>query len=509
MVQHKTSKGYIGFIILVFVVSLISIGYTENLGARKNIELTVYNQDFALVKEQRELTLKKGVNELLLEEVAAQIDPTSVHFKSLTDSAGTYVVEQNYDFDLVNTTKLMEKYVGKEINLEQIIDGKREYKKAILLSTGQMKYPKSQQRNYGYYNSYYSTGGTVMKIGGEIYLNPGGTVILPELAEGLILKPTLDWTITAKKEGTHQTELSYITNGINWNADYVVVTDKDDKTLDLTGWVTLDNRSGVTYDNAKLKLMAGDVHLVNPAAATQSAGNLYYNFKGAEAPAPQFQEKGFYEYHLYTLQRPATIKDNQTKQIEFTTGANVPFKKLYVYDGLQYESRWQGYDVSNLRVQPDYGTKSNKKVFVMLEFMNSEKNNLGMPLPKGKVRVYKSDTDGSQEFIGEDQIDHTPKDEKIRIYTGNAFDIVGERKQTNFKKISDRVIEETFEIKVRNHKKEDIDVRVVEHLYRWSEWEMIQKSMEFEKKDAQTIEFLTHIPKDGESVITYTVRYTW
>jgi len=405
---------------------------------------------------------------------------------------------------------LMEKYIGKKITLERIFDGKREYVSAVLLSTGQAKYPKSQQRNYGYYNPYYNTGGTVMKIGSEIYINPSGTVLLPELTEGLILKPTLDWTITAKKEGTHQTELSYITNGINWTADYVVVTDKDDKMLDLTGWVTLDNRSGVAYDNAKLKLMAGDIHLVNPAQAQMEQQRAPLGFAmDLSGREPQFQEKGFYEYHLYTLQRPATIKDNQTKQIEFTNGTNVPFKKLYVYDGLQYESRWRGYDIYGLREQPEYGTKSNKKVFVMLEFMNSEKNNLGMPLPAGKVRVYKSDTDGSQEFIGEDQIDHTPKDEKIRIYTGNAFDIVGERKQTNFKKIADRVIEESFEIKVRNHKKEDIEVRVVEHIYRWNEWEIVQKSMGFEKKDAQTIEFLTKIPKDGESIITYTVRYTW
>jgi hypothetical protein len=491
---------------------LFSISSADNsIGARKNIELTVYNQDFALVKEQRELTLKKGVNELLLEEVAAQIDPTSVHFKSLTDPVGTYIVEQNYDYDLVNTTKLMEKYIGKGIKLERILDNKKETVDATLLSTGQAKYPKNMQQNYGYGNFYYNTGGTVMKIDDQIYINPGGTVILPELTEGLILKPTLDWTVTAKKEGTHQTELSYITNGINWDADYVVVTDKDDKTLDLTGWVTLDNRSGVTYNNAKLKLMAGDIHLVKPAQMemVQQRMAFYGAMDDLSGREPQFQEKGFYEYHLYTLQRPATIKDSQTKQIEFTSSANVPFKKLYVYDGLQTDNRWQGYDPYSLRELPEYGTQSNKKVFVMLEFMNSEKNNLGMPLPKGKVRVYKSDTDGSQEFIGEDQIDHTPKDEKIRVYTGNAFDIVGERKQTNFKKIADRVIEESFEIKVRNHKKEDIDVRVVEHLYRWNEWELVQKSMDFEKKDAQTIEFLTHIPKDGESVITYTVRYTW
>jgi hypothetical protein len=475
---------------MFFLVTFISYGFSSNeIGERKNVELTVYNQDFALVKENRDLELKNGINKLLLEDVAAQIDPTSVHFKSLTDPSGTYVIEQNYDYDLVNTDKLMEKYIGKEIQLEQVFDGKRDILDGTLLASGQR--------------------GTVVKINDKIYINPSGTMILPKLSEGLILKPTLEWTVSAKKEGQHQTELSYITNGIKWNADYVIVTDKDDKTLDLTGWVTLDNRSGVAYENAKLKLMAGDVHLVNPP---QQNVNLIYStgaVQSASDKTPQFQEKGFSDYHLYTLQRPATILDNQTKQIELNHGENVPFQKIYTYDGAQLNGNWENYNQRN-RTAPKYGTQSNKKVNVIMEFKNSEKNNLGMPLPAGKIRVYKKDEDGSQEFVGEDKIEHAPKDETIRLYTGNAFDVVGERKQTFFKMVvAKHVYDETFEIRLRNHKNQDVTVRVPEHLYRWSDWEITEKSQEFTKTDSKSIEFNVPVPKDGETVVSYTVRYTW
>ncbi len=491
-------------------LSLFSPGFAgTEIGERKNVELTVYNQDFALVKEERVMDLKNGINELMLQDVAAQIDPTSVHFKSLTDPLGTYVIEQNYDYDLVNTNKLLEKYIGKDVQLEQVTDGKREIVDGTLLSTGQTRVPRNQWQNYGYNNPYYSSGGTVVKINDKIYINPSGTFILPKLSEGLILKPTLDWTVSAKKEGQHQTELSYITNGINWNADYVIVTDKDDKTLDLTGWVTLDNRSGVAYANAKLKLMAGDVHLVNPPQPIYLANYALGASRSAEAIQPQFQEKRFADYHLYTLQRPATILDNQTKQIELNHGENVPFQKIYMYDGAQLQGNWWEYNQYN-RTAPEYGTQSNKKVNVMVEFKNSEKNNLGMPLPAGKIRVYKKDEDGSQEFVGEDQIEHTPKDETVRIYTGNAFDVVGERKQTSFKMVaSNRIYDESFEIRLRNHKNQDVTVRVPEHLYRWSDWEITQKSQDFTKKDSKTIEFNVPVPKDGETVITYTVRYAW
>jgi hypothetical protein len=485
----------------VLGLGLFSLSFAgTEIGERNNVELTVYNQDFALVKENRDLELKSGINEFMLEDVAAQIDPTSVHFKSLTDPLGTYVIEQNYDYDLVNTNKLMEKYIGKEIQLEQITDGKKEIVDGTLLSTGQTRVPRNQWQNYGYNNPYYSSGGTVVKINDKIYINPSGTFILPKLSEGLILKPTLEWTVSAKKEGQHQTELSYITNGINWNADYVIVTDKDDKTLDLTGWVTLDNRSGVAYNNAKLKLMAGDVHLVSPPQATFAFLGAVNKFaEDEDRIAPQFQEKGFSDYHLYTLQRPATILDNQTKQIELNHGENVPFQKIYVYDGAQLSGNWWDYNQSN-RTAPEYGTQSNKKVYVMVEFKNSEKNNLGMPLPAGKIRVYKKDEDESQEFVGEDKIEHTPKDETIRLYTGNAFDVVGERKQTGFKMVvSNHVYDETFEIRLRNHKNQDVTVRVPEHLYRWSDWEITEKSQEFTKTDSKNIEFNTKVPKDGET----------
>ena len=465
----------------IFLASLILFPI---ISFSQEIDLTVYNQNLGLVKDRREIKIDRGVQKIEFTDVAAQIDPTSVHFKSLTAPDKCSVLEQNFEYDLISREKLLQKYIGKEIELEKRLgkDGeKKEIVRGTLLST---------------------VDGLTIKSGDKILINPSGEVSLSKLPEGLILRPTLSWLLENEIPGEHKIEVDYLTNGIKWDADYVVISDKDDKNLDLTGWVTIDNKSGATYKDAKLKLIAGDIHR---ASASGGPREDMYNAKLMRSPQPQFEEKSFFEYHMYTLQRPATVKNNETKQIEFVSGTNVPIKKLFIYDGAAQQ--FYGYNQYS-RADRNYGVQSNKKVSVMLDFKNSKENNLGIPLPKGKIRVYKEDTDKSLEFIGEDSIDHTPKDENVRIYLGDAFDIVGERVQADFKN-GDDFADETYKITVRNHKEDAVDVRVVEKLYRWSTWKITSKSQDYEKKDSRTIEFKLKVPKNGENTVTYTVHYWW
>ncbi len=434
-------------------------------GQERNISLTIYNQDLGLVKDTRDLSFVSGRNEIKFTEVAEKIDPTSVHFQVLEAPDKINLLEQNYQYDLVSSDKILEKYVDKNI---QILtkDGKF-YEGALL--------------------SYAADNLTLREKESSIRIVNRAQVVdlsFPKLPEGLITRPTLVWLLESKLHGKQRTEVSYLTSGINWHAEYVAVADKDDKNLELSGWVSIDNRSGTTYPDAKLKLIAGEVHRVEERVVRP----LY---KGeAEVAlgmaAPTFEEKPFFEYHLYTLQFPSTVKDNEIKQISLFPNSTVKVNKIYVYDG----------------------ARDPKKVKVNLEFMNSKTEGLGMPLPKGKIRVYKVDVDKSMEFVGEDQIDHTPKDEKVRVYVGDAFDIVGERTRTNFQRISDNVMEETYQIKLRNHKEERAEVTVVEHLHSYSNWEILESNFKYQKKDASTIEFKIPLEKNQEQIVNYKVRYS-
>jgi hypothetical protein len=460
----------------------VSIGM---MGCLQAADVTVYNQDLGLVRETRVFTLKSGVNDVSITDVPAQIDATSVHFKSLSWADGISVLEQNFQYDLLNQQKLLDKYVGKEIEIERAPEagGKRESYKGTLLSNND---------------------GPILKIGDKLHLNLTGHITLPDMPNDFHAMPTLEWKLLSKKDDRQTCELSYLTGGLSWKADYVLVANAADDKMDLNAWVTITNTSGGRFENAKLKLIAGDVNRVSaPAAPMMSKSRAFAMAAQEERP---FTEQSFFEYHLYTLQRPTTLANNETKQIELAAAADVPMKKLFVYDGAQNVS-WVGFNDYS-RTDPNYGTQGNKKVWVILEFKNSKDNNLGLPLPKGRVRVYKKSADGALEFIGEDNIDHTPKDETLRIKMGNAFDVVGERTRASF--VSDKKsFQETFEIKVRNHKDSDATVRVVEHLYRWSNWKIIAASQKYSKKDAQTIEFEVPVKKDGEAVVTYTVKYVW
>ena len=452
-------------------------------------EVTVYNSNLGLIKETRSFSLKAGVDRVEVQDVAAQIDATSVHFKSLTAPEAVKVLEQDFQYDLVSQDKLLERYLGREVELERPVgkDGeKKEILKGVLLS---------------------NQGGRVLKVGEKILVNPTGQFILPALPEGLLIRPTLVWKLSSKQAGQHQGEISYLTGGLSWNADYILVAEKDDAKADLTAWVTVSNNSGATYKDAKLKLVAGDVHRAPRYPA--SLGVMHSMAKMAMAEdAGGMVEKSFFEYHLYSLQRPTTLADNSSKQVEMASAAGIPLKKIYVYDGAQ-GVQWLSFGDSG-SWDPNYGVTSGKKVSVHFEIQNRKADGLGIPLPKGRLRVYKKDDEGSLQLAGEDSIDHTPKDEKVRVKMGEAFDLVGERKRLNFASdFNKRRFEETFEIRLRNHKDEDATVTVVEHLYRWTNWKIVESSAKWEKKDAQTVEFPVPVKKDGEAVVTYTVKYSW
>ncbi|MDW8056540.1 MAG: DUF4139 domain-containing protein [Elusimicrobiota bacterium] len=469
-------KNKLYFLFIIFC----SVVFSQQL---KEVELTIYNQNLALVKEKREVELKKGTQVLKIQDVAGRIDPTSVHFKSITAPDECFILEQSFDYDLISQHKLLEKYIGKEIEIKEYLqekDATKEItKKGILISIHD---------------------GRVVKIGDKIHLNPQGVIVLPDLPEGLITKPTLSWLLSNKKDGRHIVEISYLTEGINWTADYVLVVDKYDKMLDLTGWVTIDNQSGTTYKEAKLKLIAGDIHRVELQAGIRR--DVVFKAAVAEVEEPQFKQKEFFEYHIYTLQRKTTIKDNEKKQIEFVKATDVAAKKLYIYDGAKFS--WWGLASTSDDL---YGDRCNKKVWVILEFKNSKENNLGLPLPKGKMRVYKKDEEDMLQFIGEDQIDHTPKDETIRIYLGNAFDIVGERKLLDRKSTSNTQ-ELKIEIKIKNRKKENIEVVVIERHYA-ANWKILDSTHKWTKRDVNTIEFILPVAKENEETIVYSVKYWW
>lgn len=447
------------------------------------LDVTVYNENLGLVRESKTFDIKRGENTIRLSDISAMIDPTSLYLKSLTAPTGLTVLEQNFQYDLLYIEKLLQKYIGKEVEWERPAEmGKnREILRGTLLATG-----------------------PILQVGKKLYVNPEGRAILPELPEGFVTRPTLVWKVHSKSEGKQDCEIGYLTGGLTWQSDYILkVSPKDDR-MDLTAWVTLTNTSGAVYPNARLKLVAGDVHRAPEPMAPRHMMMKAAAMDRMEEEA--FVEKSFFEYHLYTLQRPTTLMNNETKQIEMARASDIPVKKLFIYNGAANAGQMTFNTYT--QTDPSFGISSEKKVSVFFEFKNSKDNNLGLALPRGKVRVYKQDTDGALEFIGEDALDHTPKDELVRVKLGEAFDVVGERTRTNFL-TEKRSMTETFEIKVRNHKDEPIQVRVVEPLYRWNQWKVLESSQKFIKRDAQTIEFDVPVAKDGSATVRYTVKYTW
>lgn len=450
--------------------------------AEEEVALTVYNQDLAFVRVLRDMDLEKGVGTVAFKDVASSIDQTSVHFRSLTDPEGTVILEQNYEYDLVSSSKMFQKYLGKPVELAT--------EQGILYK--------------GTLGSY--DGGTLILMDAvKIDTAPGASpqkipvamvrqdqlvdVRFPELPEGLIATPTLNWLLQSAKGGQHRVEVSYLAGQINWLADYVAVLEDKDRRMDLTGWVTIDNRSGAAYKNAQLKLMAGDVHRIEQPRMVMEK-MVAFDMAAPAMGAPQVEEKELFEYHLYTVTRPVTLKDQQTKQIEFNHAPGVPVRKIFM---LESSNPWA------------YQAHEDLKVDVKLEFRNEKEKGLGIPLPKGRVRVFHRDNEGALEFVGEDQIDHTPKDEKVELKIGKAFDVAGERTRTNFAEDA-RYYREDYHVTVRNHKKEAVDVTVREHFYRWNEWKLTTQQP-YTKVDAQSVDFVLSIPKDATGEIDYSVRY--
>lgn len=442
---------------------------------RKTVSITVYNQNFGLVREVRELpSLGSGKVELEFRDVAANIQPETVSIKAIGAGAGLSVLEQNYRYDLLTPQTLLEKYVGKRVRAYRYHEqtAKEDVVEADLLSV---------------------EGGTVLKFNNEITFGYPARLAFPQLPDNLMAKPTLVWLVDSSAP-KQTVEVTYLTQNLNWSADYVLVVDEAEKKGDLNGWVTLVNQSGTSYKNAELKLVAGDVNRVQPQA-TPTAYALEAK-AGRAAAAPQFQEQGLFEYHLYSLQRPTNVLQNEQKQVNLLSAAGIGVNKKLIFFGQQYWFRGQ------------YGqVLSNQKVGAYLDIQNSEQNRLGMPLPKGTLRVYKADKSGAKQFVGEDAIDHTPRDEKFRVKMGESFDVVGDRKQTEWRELGTCTAESAWEVEIRNHKDTAIAVEDYEPI--GGDWTIVSSSQAAEKKDANTFTFNVNVPARGKTKLTYRVRVKW
>ena len=442
--------------------------------------LTIYNGGYAVVRETLPIDLKSGVNQVSFAGVTAQVEADSVILRDIKGKAEFQVLEQSYRNDPVSQAMLLSLFEGKTLEFNR-----RETNKPDRVIMGKVV------------RSGFVPGGNfvepIIEVDGKLQFSVPGEPIFPSLGDDNVLKPTLNWKLNSASSGKIDAEVAYLSRGFTWEASYnLVATDKSDL-LDVVGWVTMHNQSGMTFNDAKIKLMAGDVNRVPQSRSRGFGGGAGGSGMMADAVVT---EKSFDEFHLYTLGNPATLRDKETKQVEFVRAAGVKAERIYVFQGARRYDRdersWSG------------------KVQVYREFMNSEANKLGIALPMGKVRFYSQDGDRQLEFVGENQIDHTPKGETIRVLTGNSFDLIGERRMTN--KTGDEsnsVATQTLEIKVRNRKKEPVEIRVVEHATRGGNWTLTAQSQPHEKKDAKTFEFRVALKPDEEKTVTYTIRYTW
>lgn len=447
---------------------------------------------FGVVKEVRTLDLRSGENEIRFTDIAQFIDPTTVSFTDLTNPRGTAVLEQNFEFDLINPEKLYEKYIDRDVQFQVTRHGETVTVQGKVLAVNAGRF-------------------VIETPEGIEFIHQGDSRIkLPPLPPStLVTRPTLVWKLHAEEDGERLVRTTYQTDGLTWRADYHLVLDETETTAELGGWVTLMNLSGTGYENATLKLIAGDVQRVQPQ---HGGGGLFGGAQRAvrAMPPTTFEQKAFFEYHLYTLPRRTDILANQTQQIMlFPTAHDVSAEKVFVYYGLSQDQSWRF--TPHPQTDANLGRQSSSDVDVYVRFRNEAENNLGMPLPRGKVRVYKmDDADETLEFVGEDLIDHTPRDEEILIKVGKAFDVVGERTQTDYTLSSaGRELTESLRIQIRNHKEEAVEVIIRENLFRWLNWEITTASAEYEKIDSRTIHFTVNVPPGDEQTVSYTVQYSW
>jgi hypothetical protein len=469
--------------------------------------LTIYNQGFAAVRDTVKFSLQPGTNAVVYDGATMMLEPDSV---ILRDRSGQplEILEQNYRNDPVTSGLLLSLFEDKEVDFlvkesekpDRVVRGKV-IRSGYVPATAYGGYPGGMPSGAGQ---------PIVEVEGQIRFSLPGEPVFPSLGDDTILKPRLAWQIGASKETEIDAELGYITGGLSWEASYNIVAPEKGNEVEFIGWITMENKCGRDFAEAQIKLLAGDVNRVGPQYDTREWARPRYMAMQAATGAPQVEEKTFDEYHLYTLKRPATLRNDETKQVEFARASGVQTQIIYVYDGVKTDwDRYRGHGSANLSDNDELGVQSSTTVKIVREFMNSQKNNLGIPLPRGKIRFYRADG-ANLEFTGENLIGHTPKDELVKVYTGEAFDVVGERKRTDFKvDNANNWASESFEIVLRNRKKEAINVRVVEHLYRWNNWQIKDNNAEFVKIDTDEVQFRVDVPAESEHKVNYTVIYTW
>lgn len=446
-----------------------------------NLELTIYNQSLGLVREVRSADLDEGLNEISVTDIPAQIIPASVHMTPLTEPEGTQLLEQRFDYDVVTSASLLRRYIDQTISLTT--------------QDGQSM-----------------TGSLISASDDIVLLTDWGIEIirqsqirqfsLPALPEPMITRPTLTWLLQAEDAGTREFRVTYLTGGITWQADYVAMLNDKDTEMDLQSWISIRNDSGASYKDAKLKLVAGEINQVRNEIMYEA--EVMYKTLDA-APAPAVQERGLMDYHLYDVARPVTVGDNQSKQIEFFSASGIAVEKQYVFETTPLIWVRLGSAVTDA----GYGIAEQGDIRVQLKLVNDIDSELGVPIPQGTVRIYKEDVDGSAILVGQDIVAHTPVNETVRLSLGNAFDLVGERKQTAFRQMGERGLQETIEVTLRNQSDEQVTIQVIEHLYRAHDAEITDSSLDFTQVDANTVQFDVTVDPEGTATVTYTVVYRW
>lgn len=460
--------------------------------------ITVYNENFGVVRDTVSLNLPKGISQQSYSGVTSQLEPESVILRDPNGEIALSVVEQSYRGDPVDQARLLQMFEGKTIRFLKVVNDKEVIEEGTIIRAPSMVMTKNQ---YG--NPQQKMLEPIIEVDGELQTRLPGIPLFPSLGDDSILEPTLSWKLHSEQAANFDAQLSYLTNGMSWKSDYNLVLPEEGDIVTMTGWVSVENNTGTTFEDASIKLIAGDVNKVQ--AAPEVRGRVMAMAMSVADSAPKVEAKKFDEFHMYSLPLKTTLRDRETKQVEFVRAEAVQTTKQYIYDGAG-GIRYHG----GLNANQNYGNNAQPDVAVYREFKNSEANGLGVALPAGRTRFYRMDSDGQLEFTGENTIDHTPKNETIRVHLGNAFDLVGERTRTNFYKHPSRdLIRETFKIEIRNRSEEEVTVQVVEHLFRWSNWKITENTGDFEKTDSQTIEFPVTVGADKTQTVSYTVEYTW
>ncbi len=475
--SFKISSVFLGIIMFIFMHSAKAEEQISTLQDQKMVSVTIYNDNLALIKDRRKVSLSKGMTNLAFREVSGRMKPETALLRSIENTNGVAVLEQNFDYDLLTPQKMLEKYVGQEVGVVKThpTTGEETIAKALVLSTNE---------------------GVILKIGDHIETGIPGRLIFSSVPKNLRDRPTLSMTLESITDQPQTLELSYLSEGLAWKADYVAELNPDDTSIDLNGWVTLTNTSGTVYNNALLQLVAGDVH--QAPRPVKRLMLLEREDASTAGSVSKMQEEDLFEYHLYTLPRPTSIFDNQTKQVALLQASQITSRKEYLLRGQQH-----------YYFRKFHKTNDKVKIGVFLTFINSKEDNLGIPMPKGVVRVYKRDTQDRLQFIGEDTIDHTPKNETIRLKLGNAFDVTGQKRQTDFKKLSgfgryNYVFESSYQIEIKNAKDKEVKVKILEQLP--GDWEILSESHQHKKEAAFTAYWLLPVPAKGSSTLEYSVR---